>query len=338
MTTNQTLVPSSAGPSGASAASSERKRLGVAGFLQAYGALTALVILFIYNAITSPNFLTVQSLVNVQLRQAAPVAIVALGMALVIATGGIDLSVGSVMAIAGQIGALSVASGMPAGLAILLALAASLVVGLFNGTLVSRFGVQPIIATLIMFIAGRGIAQLLTMGQLVTIRNEAFGFLGLGRIGPLPFQVVVFLLIWLAVALVVRYTAYGRYLIATGANEPAARLAGVPVHTAKLSAYAVAAGLAGLVGLIEVSRLSGSDANNTGMGMELDAIAAVAVAGTPLAGGRLTPTRVVIGAVMLRLLQNTMIAKGLPREAAQIAQGLIIIAAIIIQRRSGGKR
>ena len=335
MTTNQTLAPRSAGPSGAAAASSDRKRLGVAGFLQAYGALTALVILFIYNAITSPNFLTFQSLVNVTRKprrspsspHMAPYR---------------DWRHRPV----GRLGdgdrrpdrRASVASGMPAGLAILLALAASLVVGLFNGTLVSRFGVQPIIATLIMFIAGRGIAQLLTMGQLVTIRNEAFGFLGLGRIGPLPFQVVVFLLIWLAVALVVRYTAYGRYLIATGANEPAARLSGVPVRAAKLSVYAVAAGLAGLVGLIEVSRLSGSDANNTGMGMELEAIAAVAVAGTPLAGGRLTPTRVVIGAIMLRLLQNTMIAKGLPREAAQIAQGLIIIAAIIIQRRSGGKR
>ena len=334
----ETITPPT--PTGASASppAAARKRLDVARFIQEYGALTALVGLFIYNVITSPNFLTVQNLLNVQLRQAAPVAIVALGMALVIATGGIDLSVGSVMAIAGQIGALSVASGMPAIVAIGLALGACLLVGLFNGTLVSGFGVQPIIATLIMFIAGRGIAQILTMGQLVTVRDQGFGFLGLGRIAGIPLQVIIFLVVWLVIALIVRYTAYGRYLIATGANEQASRLAGVPVRTVKLSAYAISAALAGLVGLIEVSRLSGSDANNTGMGMELEAIAAVAVAGTPLMGGRLTPTKVVIGALMLRLLQNTMIAKGLPKELAQMVQGLIIIAAVVVQRRSGGRR
>jgi ribose/xylose/arabinose/galactoside ABC-type transport system permease subunit len=307
-------------------------------YVQEYGALTALVGLFIFNALTSPGFLSAQSLLNVQLRQAAPVAIVALGMALVIATRGIDLSVGSTMALAGQVGAMTVVAGASPVVGVATGLLAAALVGLFNGSLVSALGVQPIIATLILFIAGRGVAQLLTNGQLVNVRNPTFEFLGLGAVAGVPFQVVVFAIVWVTIALVIRFTPYGRYLVATGANEPAARLAGIPVRTVKFSAYLVVAMLAGMVGLMEVGRVSASDANNTGLGMELDAIAAVAVAGTPLTGGRITPTKVVVGALMLRLLQNTLIAKGIPKEVAQIAQGGIIIAAVLVQRRNGGRQ
>lgn len=309
----------------------------VAHYIQEYGALTALVVLFLYNAATSPRFLTAQSLLNVQLRQAAPVAIVALGMALVIATRGIDLSVGSSMALAGQVGAMTVVAGASPVVGVGVGLAAAATVGLFNGSLVSLLGVQPIIATLILFIAGRGLAQLLTNGQLVNVRNPTFEFLGLGSVAGIPFQVVVFAVVWLVIILVIKVTPYGRYLIATGANEPAARLAGIPVRAAKFSAYIVLAVLAGMVGLMEVGRVSASDANNTGLGMELDAIAAVAVAGTPLTGGRITPVKVVVGALMLRLLQNTLIAKGIPKEVAQIVTGGIIVAAVLVQRRNRGR-
>src|SRR5690349_4857025 len=158
---------------------------------QRYGALAALVVLFAYNAVATPYFLTPQSLLFILLRQAAPIAIVAVGMAIVIGTGGIDLSVGSVMAIAGQVGASLVLNDQPFLLAIVAALLVSALCGLFNGTLVARFGVQPIIATLILFIAGRGIAQLITDGELQPLANPDFQWIGLARPLGVPAQIYI---------------------------------------------------------------------------------------------------------------------------------------------------
>jgi ribose/xylose/arabinose/galactoside ABC-type transport system permease subunit len=304
-----------------------------AGVAQQYGAGVLLVVLFAYNAVFTRNFLSAQTLLDVQLRQAAPVAIVALGMALVIAVGGIDLSVGSVTAIAGQVGALALLAGVGAVGAIGLAVLTAALCGVFNGTLVVRYGVQPIIATLVLFIAGRGIAQLLSGGQLTGFRNPSFQFLGLGRIAGLPMPVVLMVVIAAALWFVVRYTGYGRTLLATGGNQNAARLAGVRVGRVKMAAYVTCSALAGLVGLVVIGITSASDANNVGLGLELDAIAAVAVSGTPLAGGRISVIGTVIGAVMLRLLQNTLIAQGVPREVAQIVTGLVIVIALFLQRR-----
>jgi simple sugar transport system permease protein/ribose transport system permease protein len=280
---------------------------------QRYGALAALVVLFVYNAVATPYFLTPQSLLFILLRQAAPIAIVAVGMAIVIGTGGIDLSVGSVMAIAGQVGASLVLNDQPFLLAIVAALLVSALCGLFNGTLVARFGVQPIIATLILFIAGRGIAQLITNGELQPLSNPEFQWIGLARPFGVPAQVII--------------------AVVVAGNETAARLAGVPAARVKLLAYVTSGVLAGLVGLIAVSATSASDANNTGVGMELDAIAAVAVAGTPLTGGRVTVWGAVVGAVMLKLLQNTLITHGVPKEVAQIIEGAVIVAALWLQRQ-----
>jgi ribose/xylose/arabinose/galactoside ABC-type transport system permease subunit len=299
---------------------------------QRYGAIAALVALFIYNAIDTPYFMTRQSLVFVLLRQAAPVAIVAVGMAIVIGTGGIDLSVGSVMAIAGQVGATLVLHNHPFLLAIVAALLVSAVCGLFNGTLVAWFGVQPIIATLILFIAGRGIAQLITGGELQPLSNPDFQWIGLARPLEIPVQVIIAFLVALGAWSVMRFTVFGRHVLAVGGNETAARLAGVPVARVKLCAYVTSAVLAGLVGLIAVSATSASDANNTGVGMELDAIAAVAVAGTPLTGGKVNVWGAVVGAVLLKLLQNTLIAHGITKEVAQIIEGAVIVGALWLQR------
>ncbi len=281
---------------------------------QRYGALAVLVVLFVYNAVATPYFLTFQSLVNNQLRQSAPIAIVALGMALVIATGGIDLSVGSVMAIAGQVGALVLVDGAGAYLAWAAALGVALLCGLFNGVLVARYGVQPIIATLILFIAGRGIAQLITGGNLQDFDDPLFQFFGLGKMAGLPAQIGLMV------------------VVAVGGNETSSRLAGVPVARTKMAVYATSAVLAGLVGLIAVGVNSSSDANNVGVGIELDAIAAVAVAGVPLTGGRMTVAGTLIGAITLKLLQNTLIAHGIPLEIAQIIEGAVIVAALYVQR------
>jgi len=299
---------------------------------QRYGALAVLVVLFVYNAVQTPFFLTFQSLVNNQLRQAAPVGIVALGMALVIATGGIDLSVGSVAAIAGQLGALVLVDGSSAYLAWGAALGVALLCGLFNGVLIARYGVQPIIATLILFIAGRGIAQLITGGNLQDFDDPLFQFFGLGRMAGLPAQIGVWFLVAVGMAAVMRWTTFGRYVVAVGGNETSSRLAGVPVARTKMLVYATSAVLAGLVGLIAVGVNSSSDANNVGLGLELDAIAAVAVAGVPLTGGRMTVIGTVIGAITLKLLQNTLIAHGIPLEIAQMIEGAVILAALYVQR------
>jgi galactofuranose transport system permease protein len=299
---------------------------------QRYGALAALVVLFVYNAINTPFFLTPQSLLFVLLRQAAPIAIVAVGMAIVIGTAGIDLSVGSVMAIAGQVGATLVLHDQPFLLAIVAALLVAALCGLFNGTLVARFGVQPIIATLILFIAGRGIAQLITGGALQPLANPDFQWIGLARPFGVPAQVFIALAVAVVAWLVMRLSVFGRYVLAVGGNEAASRLAGVPAARVKLLVYVISAVLAGLVGLIAVSANSASDANNVGLGMELDAIAAVAVAGTPLTGGKVNIWGAVVGAVLLKLLQNTLISHGITKEVAQVIEGAVIIGALWLQR------
>ncbi len=307
---------------------------GWAEYAQRFGAAALLVVLFIYNSIFTPGFLTAQTLLDVQLRQAAPVAIVALGMALVIAVAGIDLSVGSVMAIAGQVAAISLLVPLPPVLAVVLALVVAALCGVFNGTLVVRYGVQPIIATLILFIAGRGIAQLLSGGQLKGFSNPSFQFLGLGRIVGLPMPVVLLAITAAILWALVRFTSFGPMLLSTGGNERAARLSGVPAGRVKMLAYVTCSTLAALVGMVVISITSASDANNVGLGIELDAIAAVAVSGTPLTGGRISVIGTVVGAVMLRLLQNTLIAQGIPREIAQIVTGVVIVAALFLQRKA----
>jgi ribose/xylose/arabinose/galactoside ABC-type transport system permease subunit len=135
------------------------------------------------------------------------------------------------------------------------------------------------------------------------------------------------------VAAVLRWTTFGRYVVAVGGNETSSRLAGVPVARTKLLAYGTSGLLAGVVGLIVIGNTSASDANNTGLGVELDAIAAVAVAGVPLTGGRMTVVGTVVGALTLRLLQNTLIAHGIPKEVAQMIQGVVIVLALYLQRR-----
>ena len=258
---------------------------------QTYGAAAALALLILYNVVFTDRFLTTDSL-YVNLTQVAPIVIVAMGMTLVIATGGIDLSVGSLMAISGALAPLIFQRDIPlaVALAFVLPVLATGVFGLFNGVLVTRFGFQPIIATLVLFIAGRGIAQVVTNGELQPFRNPAFQYIGLGRVLGVPVQVLLMLAIFAVVAWAVRTTRFGRHVLAIGGNEAAARLAGVPVNRVKLAVYGISGLLAGIAGLIVIAINSSSDANQVGLNVELAAIAAVAVGGTPSpAGGRPWP-------------------------------------------------
>jgi ribose/xylose/arabinose/galactoside ABC-type transport system permease subunit len=310
--------------------------------LARHGALIALALLVLFNLAFTPNFATWQTL-NVNLTQVCAIVIVGVGMTLVIATGGIDLSVGSLMAIAGSVAPLIFLNkivSLPHGLGIVLAFIVPVLVagvfGWFNGWLITRLRIQPIIATLVLFIAGRGIAQVMTNGNLQPFTMPEFQFIGLGRVFGIPFQALLMIVIVLGAAWMLRRTVFGRQVLAVGGNERAARLAGIPVVSVKRRVYMISGLLSGLAGLIVIARNSAADANLVGLGMELDAIAAVAVGGTLLTGGRATVVGTLLGALIIQLVRYTLLANGVPDAAALVAKAAIIVLAVWLQRQNNG--
>lgn len=314
------------------------RTLFTAGWLRRNAGLIALAILLVFNIAVTPNFLNLQTLF-VNISQVATIAIVAIGMTVVIATGGIDLSVGAVMALAGALAPLIFGSSfglaypvLGVAAAILIPLLVAAACGMMNGALVSYVGVQPIIATLILFISGRGIAQVMTNGNLQTFSNPMFDYLGTGRILGLPFQGWLTVVIGIVVFWAINRTLFGRYLLAIGGNEQAARLSGAPVRRVKIGAYMICATLAGIAGLIVVAINSASDAGRNGNLMELDAIAAAVVGGAVLQGGRAPIFGAVLGAVIIQLVKYSLLANGVEDEVALIAKAAIIVAAVAIQQ------
>jgi galactofuranose transport system permease protein len=303
---------------------------------QNYGALAGCIILFLFNCLFTPHFVTFQTL-GLNLQQMATTAIVAIGMTLVISTGGIDLSVGSVMSIAGVLAPIiflrinNPLLGNTA--AIIVSLLAGGLCGSFNGWLVTGFRIQPIIATLILFIAGRGIAQVMTNGAGQDFTNPGFQFLGQGKILGLPFPAYLMIIIVIGVALIVRHTTFGRYILATGGNEPAARLAGVPVMRTKMAVYIITGVLAALAGLIFVALNAEADASSIGLNYELNAIAAVAVGGTPLIGGQARIVGTLFGALIIQLIYTALVSNNVPADVAQIVNAAIILGAVYLQRQ-----
>jgi galactofuranose transport system permease protein len=316
-------------------------RGGLLPWISRYGTLAAFLVLIVFNMAVTPNFLSWQTL-NVNLTQVATIVIVAVGMTLVIATGGIDLSVGSLMAISGALAPMiflgSIVQMPNPALAVALAfslpVAAAALLGWFNGMLITRYSIQPIVATLVLFIAGRGIAQVMTNGNLQVFKNETFQFIALGRVFGVPTQVIIMVAVVMAAAFLIKRTVLGRQIIAVGGNEKAARLAGVPAKRVKWLVYAISGGLAGIAGLVVVARNSASDANLVGLGMELDAIAAVAVGGTPLSGGRALILSTLLGACVIQLVRYTLLANGVPDAAALIVKAGLIVFAVFIQQRA----
>jgi ribose/xylose/arabinose/galactoside ABC-type transport system permease subunit len=302
----------------------------LAAFGPTYGALAALVLLILLNIIFTPNFSDPNNFRNILL-QVSPTVLVAVGMTLVIATGGIDLSVGSVMAIASALAATNLERGV--GVAMLIALAAAVGVGVINGSLISGFRIQPIIVTLALLIAGRGIAQVINHGgQLIPFSNATFEYLGKGRIGPLPVPVLVMILVLALAIFVMRETSFGRYVVAVGGNEAASRLAGVKVHRTKIAVYALSGLLAGIAGLVETARGGASDAAKVGLYIELDAIAAVVVGGTALTGGRATVVGTLIGALIMGVITTSFNMLNIPVSWSLVLKAAIIIIAVYVQR------
>jgi ribose/xylose/arabinose/galactoside ABC-type transport system permease subunit len=310
-----------------------------------YSTLGALLALLVFNMIFTRYFLSMQTL-DVNLTQVAAIVIVGVGMTLVIATGGIDLSVGSLMAISGAIAPIiflnKVVTIGEVHLAVAVAMIAAVLLagalGWFNGWLITRFRIQPIIATLVLFIAGRGIAQVMTNGNLQPFKLAEFQWIGLGRLFPIqdvyrgvPIQVIVMIVFVAVAAWVLKRSLFGRQILAIGGNERAARLSGVPVAKVKRWVYCISGLCAGVAGLVVIAINNSSDANQVGLGMELDAIAAVAVGGTLLSGGRATITGTLIGALIIQLVRYTMLANGVPDDVAKLAKAALIVAAVWLQ-------
>lgn len=314
-----------------------KDRSAVASWIREHGVYIALVLLVVYNAIATPNFVTVDT-VQLLFSQVPPVIIVSLGMALVIGTGGVDLSVGSIMAIASAVLAKFVVGGTPIGLAMLYAVAAGLLVGIFNGLVVAFARVQPIVATLGVLVAGRGIALVITGGALVELFVPIFKDIRLGKFLGIPYVMIVAALLAVGVAFLVRRTAFGYRLLAIGGNRRASVLAGLPVRRTLIVVYAISGTLAAVAGVIATARLRASDPSYIGLLMELSAITAVVVGGTSLNGGRVRILGTVTGAILLQLLETTLVSHNAPDSVARMVEAVIIIAAVYVQRPSRSSR
>ena len=313
--------------------------------------LVTLVLLLAVDATFNPGFWHLQwrgghlygSVIDI-LNRAAPLALVALGMTLVIATRGIDISVGATVAIAAAVAALMIGGDLvvkdgvpvhvshyPMGLAIIAALAVATLCGLWNGLLVAKVGMQPIIATLILMVAGRGIAQLLTDGQIITVYYEPFFFIGNGFLLGLPFAVFIAAAVWLLLHLLMTRTALGLFIQAIGINPAASRVAGLQERVITICVYAFCGFAAGAAGLVISSNVKSADGNNAGVLMELDAILAVTLGGTLLTGGRFSLAGSVIGALIIQTLTSTIYSIGVPPEINMVVKAAVVFVVMLVQ-------
>lgn len=264
-------------------------------------------------------------------KRAAPVALLAVGMTLVIATRGIDLSVGATMAICGAVAAHAVASGWGLTAAVLLALGAGAAAGLWNGVLVAVVGIQPFVATLILMTMGRGIAQLITEGRILTFNDPAFSWIGSGTFLSLPVPAWIWVATAILVTLLMRRTALGMLVEAIGINRRASAVAGVGATVLLIWVY-VATGLcAALAGMIVTADIRGADANNAGLWLELDAILAVVIGGNSLLGGRFSIAGAMIGALIIQTITIGIRLAGFPSEYNLVLKAALVLVILVLQ-------
>jgi len=299
-------------------------------FLKKYGVGLALVVLIVLNCVITPNFMSVNNMWNIVI-QSSTVMLVALGMTIVIATGGIDISVGSIMALS----SVAFVHFLPHG--VWVSLVAAIVVALFfgfvNGGVAAFFRIEPLIVTLATMIMIRGIAQLITDGRVVGFIHTEFTQIGYYRIGGIvPIQLVIVAVAIVVVYFLLKKMTFGRYVEAIGDNRKAAQLAGINIHVTLIWVYVIAALMAGFAGIMETARLSAADANNMGMLIELDAIAAVAIGGTILTGGRAYLWGTIAGVYIMQIITTMVNMNNIPHAYSMVVKTLIIIFAVYIQR------
>ena len=308
--------------------------------------LTALAILLLFNAIFVDDFFKIQVMENGNLYgrpidilyRASSLIILSLGMTFVIATGGVDISVGAVVAISAATCCLMLGgdiSGVPEHpfiIAILAALCAGIISGIWNGTLVAKFKIQAMVATLILMTAGRGIAMLLTDGQIITVYYKPFSYIG-GTIPGLmlPTAMLIALCMVLLVIFLDKKTSLGLMIQSVGINQTASRYAGVKVTAVLFAVYIFSGFCAGTAGLIESSLIRAADANNAGLNMEMDAILAVTLGGTLMVGGRYYIGGTIIGAITIQTLTTTMYAVGVSSDRLPAIKAIVILLIIPIQ-------
>ncbi|MFM1679185.1 galactofuranose ABC transporter, ATP-binding protein YtfT [Aeromonas salmonicida] len=298
----------------------------------------ALLCVLLINALVADNFFAIHiqdgrlfgSLIDI-LNRCAPVALLSLGMTLVIATGGIDLSVGAVMAISGATMA-SMATGDHSIPVILCSvLGVGLLCGLWNGVLVAVFKIQPIVATLILMVAGRGIAQLITQGQIITFNNEALAWLGSGPLFYLPTPVIITLGAALLIWLLTKRTALGLFIEAVGINIKAANNAGLNTPMVVITTYLLSGMLAAVAGMIVAADIRGADANNAGLWLEMDAILAVVIGGTSLMGGRFNLALSLVGILIIQGVNTGILLSGYQPQWNQIVKAMVVLTVLVMQ-------
>ncbi|MDU0922103.1 galactofuranose ABC transporter, ATP-binding protein YtfT [Raoultella ornithinolytica] len=300
--------------------------------------IIALILVLVVDSFVAPHFFQIVlqdgrlfgSPIDI-LNRAAPVALLAIGMTLVIATGGIDLSVGAVMAIAGATAASMTVAGHSLPAVVLASLAAGALAGLWNGILVAILKIQPFVATLILMVAGRGVAQLITSGQIVTFDSPHLAWLGSGSLLLLPTPVLIAAATLLLFWLFTRKTALGMFIEAVGINIRAAKNAGVNTRIVVMLAYVLSGICAAIAGIIVAADIRGADANNAGLWLELDAILAVVIGGGSLMGGRFNLLLSVVGALIIQGMNTGILLSGFPPEMNQVVKAVVVLCVLIVQ-------
>ena len=304
--------------------------------------LLALIFIVAIMSVASPYFLTQDNIFNV-LRGMSIIGIMAIGQTMVIITGGIDLSVGSLLAVSSMLTArLITVHSENALLAVICGLSFGLLLGVTNGLVITRFKINPFITTLGMLSIGRGLTYLLATGvkgsvaSNIPMKNEFIILLGSGYLGPVPFSVVLLLLLLILATLFLKHTVPGRYIYAVGSNERSARLSGVPVNKVRVFVYAISGFFCALAGIILTGRLS-TAATNIGVGNELDVIAAVVIGGASLQGGEGSVTGAIIGATIMAVVRNAFVLLHIPNHFQTITIGVVIVLAVGIDQLMKGK-
>lgn len=299
-----------------------------------------------YNATTGMFYGSMVDIIN----RSSEITIIAMGMTMVIALGGTDISVGALVAVAGAFALKLLRWDVteyptpgdytiyPFVLVILVPLAVCTLMGLFNGILIGKFRLEPIIATLILMVAGRGIAQIATNGKQFTTGYTPFRFIGQGSLFGLPFPIILAVVICTAVMIFVRRTAFGTFVESVGINPSASRVTGLKSGKIIIIVYTLTGFLSGVAGLIYSSRISSCDSNNAGVNYEMDAILAVVLGGTSMTGGKFSLTGTIIGSLIIRTITTLVYYFGITSESIMAFKAVIILVVIIIQSEPVRKR
>lgn len=305
----------------------ERERSGV---IQRMGPLLGLILLVVILSVISSNFLSISNIFNV-LRQVSINALIAFGMTFVILTGGIDLSVGSIVALSSALAAGMMASGMNSGIAILAGILSGAAMGTVNGVIISRGKVAPFIATLATMTIFRGLTLVYTQGKPITGLPESFGMIGRGYLFEIPMPVIWVLIAFVVLYVILKFTTFGRHVFALGGNEEATRLSGISTSRVKTLVYTISGLLAAVSGIILTSRLNSAQPT-AGTSYELDAIAAVVIGGTSLSGGKGWIVGTLVGAMIIGILDNGLNLMNVSSFYQQVVKGAVILLAVLLDR------